>query len=216
MEMKIFKRKRTKIVLCIIAAVLCLFAVIKAMDNRNLGERTVCLDPGHGGRDVGAVNSNRYEKDDNLRLALKVRDELTSRGINVIMTRDDDTYIDLEERCKFANRKHCALFVSIHRNSAETGTGAEAWIENIGGKKDSSLASDLLEAVCGDGGFVNRGVKRGYIGNAMGNYYVNSGTNMTSVLLEIGFISGASDNAVFDYRLDENAKNIADAIEANL
>ena len=56
---------------------------------------TVCIDAGHGGYDVGATNGERYEKDDNLRLAKAVEAELKARGINTIMTRSDDTYVSL-------------------------------------------------------------------------------------------------------------------------
>ena len=70
---------------------------------------TVCIDAGHGGYDVGATNGERYEKDDNLRLAKAVEAELKARGINTIMTRSDDTYVSLEDRCKTANKKKADL-----------------------------------------------------------------------------------------------------------
>lgn len=76
---------------------------------------TVCIDAGHGGYDVGATNGERYEKDDNLRLAKAVEAELKARGINTIMTRSDDTYVSLEDRCKTANKKKADLFISLHR-----------------------------------------------------------------------------------------------------
>ena len=84
---------------------------------------TVCIDAGHGGYDVGATNGERYEKDDNLRLAKAVEAELKARGINTIMTRSDDTYVSLEDRCKTANKKKADLFISLHRNSADSGCG---------------------------------------------------------------------------------------------
>ena len=73
---------------------------------------TVCIDAGHGGYDVGATNGERYEKDDNLRLAKAVEAELKARGINTIMTRSDDSYVSLEDRCKTANKKKADLFIS--------------------------------------------------------------------------------------------------------
>ena len=88
---------------------------------------TVCIDAGHGGYDVGATNGERYEKDDNLRLAKAVEAELKARGINTIMTRSDDTYVSLEDRCKTANKKKADLFISLHRNSADSGCGFEIW-----------------------------------------------------------------------------------------
>ena len=208
-------KKKIRIFVTLLLAFICAFAVIKNVRIDD-GVDIVCIDAGHGGSDAGAVNGSRYEKDDNLRLALKVKEELEAKGIRVIMTREDDEFIGLKDRCRTANRKHCDLFVSLHRNSSESGTGAEAWIESVAGAKENSLAKDLLDGICGDTGYANRGVKRGYRGSALGNYYVNSDTKMPSVLLEVGFISNEKDNELFDENLDKNAKAIAEAIAANL
>ena len=213
MKSKRKKKNRTKIIILVVLAVVCIFAVKQiGIDD---GQRIVCIDAGHGGRDVGAVNGSRYEKDDNLRLALKVKEKLEAQEVRVVMTRDDDTFVELKDRCKIANRKHCDLFVAIHRNSAEKGAGVEAWIATTAGRTENSLANDLLDALSGSG-FESRGVKRGYRGNALSNYYVNSGTKMPSVLLETGFISSDRDNKLFDEKLDKNAEAIADAIVKNL
>ena len=179
------------------------------------GINRVCLDAGHGGSDSGAVSKNgkRLEKDDDLALTLKIRDNLEAQGITVVLTRDGDSYVELGDRCRTANRKRCDLFVSVHRNSADSGaSGVEAWISSTAGTAESRIADEIVSSVCGVTGQENRGVKRGYRGNAIGNYYVNSGTKMPSLLLECGFISNESDNSVFDSTLDETAKAIADAI----
>ena len=76
---------------------------------------TVCIDAGHGGYDVGATNGERYEKDDNLRLAKAVEAELKARGINTIMTRSDDTYVSLEDRCKTAGGPHRHTTLKPHK-----------------------------------------------------------------------------------------------------
>ena len=75
--------------------------------------KTVCLDAGHGADDVGATSTGgaRLEKDDNLRLTLKVRDRLEEKGVKVVLTRGDDSDITLKERCKLANRKRCDFFL---------------------------------------------------------------------------------------------------------
>ena len=215
MKKKRKNKKNIRIFVVLLLAAVCIFAVIKNVQIDD-GVNIVCIDAGHGGNDVGAINGSRYEKDDNLRLALKVKKELEAKEIKVIMTREDDEFVELKDRCKTANRKRCDLFVSLHRNSSESGTGAEAWIESVAGTKENSLAKALLDGICGDTGYVNRGVKRGYRGSALGNYYVNSGTKMPSVLLEVGFISNEKDNELFDRNLDKNAKAIAEAIAANL
>lgn len=79
---------------------------------------TVVLDPGHGGRDYGAVGDITNEKTINLKVGLEIRRLLKDReGLKIVMTRDDDRFIELQERANIANRNHGDLFVSIHVNS---------------------------------------------------------------------------------------------------
>lgn len=180
--------------------------------------KTVCLDAGHGADDAGAISADgaRIEKDDNLRLTLKVRDLLEERGVKVVLTREDDSDITLKERCKLANKKRCELFVSLHRNSAVSGSGFEAWIakEPKGGEEE--IAKKLVQALCDISGLPDRGVKRGYRNSSGNNYYVNSNTNMPSILLEVGFVTNEADNKSFDENLGKNAEAIADIIYESL
>lgn len=179
------------------------------------GINKVCLDAGHGGSDSGAVSSDgkRLESNDDLALTLEIKEYLEAQGVTVVLTRNDDSFVSLDDRCKIANKNNCDLFVSVHRNSADSGaSGVEAWISNTAGASESHIAGEIVKAVCGITRQTNRGVKRGYRGNAIGNYYVNSDTQMPSLLLECGFISNEDDNSVFDSTLDDTAKAIADAI----
>lgn len=82
---------------------------------------TVVLDPGHGGHDAGAKGLYALEKDCNLALALKTRDLLRKAGFKVVMTRDRDYFLTLQERVNIANRTPNCLFVSIHHNSGRSG-----------------------------------------------------------------------------------------------
>ena len=176
-------------------------------------EISVCLDAGHGGKDCGATYGDRLEKDDNLRLTLLVRDELEANGIKVYLTREDDTYLTLAERCQIANRKHCTLFVALHRNSSDAGgSGVEMWVKNTPNDTEWALAENMLSALEDAGISKARGVKSGYAKNADGNYYVNAHTNMPSCLAEIGFITSDGDNALFDENLDAYATAIAKGI----
>jgi len=81
--------------------------------------KTIVLDPGHGGKDPGAIGRTGIaEKDIVLRIALKLRDLIAKHlGSHVLMTRHQDTYVDLEDRAKFANATEADLFISIHVNS---------------------------------------------------------------------------------------------------
>ena len=82
------------------------------------GEITVVLDAGHGGHDNGALSPHALpEKDANLRLAKAVRSVLAKRGYKVVMTREDDTFVELYDRPKVAHGAKADLFVSIHHNA---------------------------------------------------------------------------------------------------
>lgn len=209
----------------LVAAVVLAFALVTAavaLTQRRLPpprapkEPLVCLDAGHGGKDTGAVGRNdRYEKDDVLSLALRVRELLTERGIRVMMTREDDVFIPLEERCRKANRSRADLFVSLHRNSAPSGQGVEIWVKSTRPAADVRLAENLLSGVETVGITKNRGVKFGLAGRT-GNYFVNRSTGMPSCLVELGFITDEADNALLDERADAYAAAIAGGIEKTL
>ncbi|MDP5272723.1 N-acetylmuramoyl-L-alanine amidase [Chengkuizengella axinellae] len=78
----------------------------------------VVIDAGHGGSDPGAIGVNELnEKDVNLDISFKLRNILEERGHEVILTRDSDTYISLQDRVKFTNQQNADLFVSIHANA---------------------------------------------------------------------------------------------------
>jgi N-acetylmuramoyl-L-alanine amidase len=81
--------------------------------------RKVVIDAGHGGHDSGAIGpTGVQEKTIALAIAKKVASDLSRQGLEVVLTRDDDTFVRLEDRAKIANRAHADLFISIHCNSA--------------------------------------------------------------------------------------------------
>ena len=79
--------------------------------------RTICLDPGHGGKDTGNHTFWHSEKTCTLALALELRDQLGKAGFNVVLTRSRDTFVDLPARPALANRRGADLFVSLHFNA---------------------------------------------------------------------------------------------------
>ena len=184
-------------------------------------EYTIVLDPGHGGTDGGATNEDetRLEKDDNLSLALAVRDELLKYpGVKVILTRDTDVFVELEDRCRIANEAMADFFISLHRNSAKDGSGVEIWVNNnaTDNSMDKLLAGYILELLDETGISSNRGIHLGYRGSSAesfgNNYYVNRNTDMPSCLVELGFMSSVEDNFNFDTKLNDYAAAIATAI----
>ena len=83
--------------------------------------RTICLDPGHGGKDSGNRVGLHFEKNYTLPLALELHGQLQKAGYNVIMTRTADEYVTLADRPALANRRGADLFVSLHFNATPSG-----------------------------------------------------------------------------------------------
>ena len=125
------------------------------------GINVIVLDPGHGGKDPGAVNRRLgiNEKDITLPVALKVGEYINTYmpDVKVVYTRDDDRFIDLSERGPIATRANGDLFISIHANSVANNTtahGAEVYILGLA-RTQSALASMKREnsaANLGDSG----------------------------------------------------------------
>lgn len=84
---------------------------------------TVVIDPGHGGRDVGAVGRISLEKDINLKVALALGNLIKKNypGIKVVYTRSNDSFVELGRRATIANKAKADLFISIHTNSTAAG-----------------------------------------------------------------------------------------------
>ncbi len=84
-------------------------------------KKTIVLDPGHGGKDPGATSSSGVrEKDIVLRVGQILAGMLEKKGYIVLLTRDNDIFIELQDRTSFANKKNADIFVSIHANAVDT------------------------------------------------------------------------------------------------
>ncbi|MDR1875300.1 MAG: N-acetylmuramoyl-L-alanine amidase [Synergistaceae bacterium] len=104
------------------------------------GKLLVVLDPGHGGRDPGAVGNGFREKDITLGIGLQMEKALKARGMDVRMTRRTDVYLTLQERTDIANKVNADMFVSIHVNSLPPGknsAGFEIYLMALPTDKDA-------------------------------------------------------------------------------
>lgn len=164
-------------------------------------KRLIVLDPGHGGADPGALNGKRLEKDDNLRMASAVRDLLGKQGHDVLLTRSDDTNPSYSDRIGLANTTGADLFLSVHRNSWTNSTpkGIEIYARY---HPHLPAMATILEQLATHPHQGNRGAK-------LGAYKVLLGASMPAGLIEIGFISNAEDNRLYDAHFDAYAEAIA-------
>ena len=104
------------------------------------GRTRIVIDPGHGGRDPGAIGpSGLKEKDVVLKIAKRLREDLQRRGYEVFLTRETDIYLSLEERTAIANTKDADLFVSIHANASRKrgARGIETYILDFPSDEES-------------------------------------------------------------------------------
>lgn len=84
---------------------------------RDRSKKIIVIDPGHGGKDSGAIGNGLMEKDIVLQIGSQLAEKLRAQGYTVYMTRSNDTFIELKDRTKFANDKEADLFISVHANS---------------------------------------------------------------------------------------------------
>jgi N-acetylmuramoyl-L-alanine amidase len=150
----------------------------------------VVIDPGHGGHDPGAIAVNGvYEKDITLSVASKVAGLLRGRGYRIVMTRQDDRFIELEDRAALANRLGADLFVSIHADSApdpgiQGSTAYVAEAASVGAMRAARYVSTAIDTT----GINSRGIRRA-------DYRVLVQTRCPAVLVELGYLSNYSEAA---------------------
>ena len=196
--------------------------------------KTICLDPGHGGRDPGFVVGSRQEKKYTLLLAQEVRDLLVKQGFKVVLTRKRDTFPELSDRAATASRAGADLFVSLHFNAfiqdksvngAETycltpagasssnaggvGAGTRAYRGNANNEENINLAYQLQKSLVRSAASDDRGVKRA-------RFEVLREAAMPAALIETGFMSNTAEGKkIFDTKSRKAfARAIADGIVA--
>ncbi len=173
---------------------------------------TVVLDPGHGGKDNGARSPYEHEKNFALDVARRIRDRLQKSGVRVLMTRNSDSFIELQNRAAFANRLKNVIFVSIHFNAADTNPAASGFeiycvtprgapstayeqtrlrdmVEENGNEHDLhsfALANTVYHAMLGKTSMADRGVKRA-------RFAVLRLAGVPAVLIEGGFLTNSGD-----------------------
>ncbi|MDQ7842986.1 MAG: N-acetylmuramoyl-L-alanine amidase family protein [Armatimonadota bacterium] len=153
-----------------------------------LRRHIVAIDPGHGGRDPGAIGpSGLREADVVLDIARRVRELLERDGVRVVMTRDDDATVELTERPRMAREAGASIYVSIHANAhgRATANGSETYYLTPQSLALAQMIQDELGIVLS---LPSRGIKTA-------NFLVLRDSSVPSVLVETAFISNAEDEA---------------------
>ncbi len=173
----------------------------------NSGTKKVVIDAGHGGKDVGAIGGGINEKNITLDVAKHVEKLLEQKGYKVVMTRDDDTYVSLQDRVSISENANPDIFVSIHVNSSVRPeiTGVETHYYH---QESIALAQTVHSSLASAVQSPNRGLFKS-------KFYVINHTTSPAILVEIGFISNSSERAqlVGEKRKQATAKAIADGVQ---
>ncbi len=156
------------------------------------GRFVVVIDPGHGGRDPGAVGIGGIrEKDIVLDMSLQVAQFLQQQGVQVIMTRTTDIDLELAPRVSIAERARANAFVSIHANAISMARPDVNGLETYYAPgKSSRLAAAIQNSILSSLNIRDRGVRAA-------RFYVIRNTSMDAALVETGFVTGAEDAANF-------------------
>ncbi|MCL2325369.1 MAG: N-acetylmuramoyl-L-alanine amidase, partial [Proteobacteria bacterium] len=169
----------------------CVAAMFAALPNAEA--TSICIDPGHGGSDPGAVGCGLRETDINLAVSLKLQALLTKAGYTVHMTRTTETAVALASRTSFANSKGVKTLASIHTNSftnpAATGIETFCYTGTLG-STSGTQAKRVQEAMLKVWALANRGAKEA-------NFHMLRESNMPSTLSELGFIVNCDRDAVY-------------------
>ena len=194
--------------------------------------QTVCLDPGHGGKDTGKAQGHNYEKKYTLLLARETADLLQEQGFKVVMTRSNDQAVELPDRPQLAERRGADLFVSMHYNAADAGVhGVEVFClappgmnssDDGGGKSNHPaepgnaqdgrnvlLAYQVQKSITRSLPLEDLGLKRSH-------FEVLRLAHMPAILIEGGFLSNPADaRNIYDSAFRKRmARAIADGIVA--
>jgi len=158
------------------------------------GRLLVVLDPGHGGSDPGAVGiGGIQEKQIVLAITQQVAAYLEQQGVQTILTRTDDSDVELEPRVQIAEQSNASLFVSIHANSISMDRPEVNGVETYYFSSGEQMAQVIQDSLVQGTGMNDKGIHSA-------RFYVLRRTTMPAVLIETGFVTGS-----------EDAANLADA-----
>lgn len=155
----------------------------------SLRGKTIVLDAGHGGIDIGAIGraSGAFEKDLNLSLAQMLANKLITTGAHVVMTRADDRFLSLQERVEIAEDNRADLFVSLHYNTHQDPSlsGSITFYHSDAGE-DRRAAERVQQELVRSLGLPDLGAR-------FGDYYVLRENQTPAILVETAFLTHAED-----------------------
>ncbi len=167
----------------------------------------IFLDPGHGGKDPGALGNGLREKDITLAITLKIGEILKRHNIQIVYSRTTDVFLDPSDRARKANNANVDYFVSIHTN-AFTDPNAQG-VETYS-YPGSSVSAKLAKSVQNE--IIIAGVYTKDRRTKTANFAVLRETRMPAILVETAFITNREDSQLLRHRQDDFAEAISKGI----
>ncbi|HOJ77390.1 MAG TPA: N-acetylmuramoyl-L-alanine amidase [Bacillota bacterium] len=166
-------------------------------------DKTIVLDPGHGGIDMGATGrQGTREKEVNYEVTIYLKDLLEEAGAQVVLTRTDDYYIGLYERSYIANYLFADLFISIHTNFHPKDTVRGIEVYHHPGRSDGQVLARYVESK------MVETTKLTSLGIKTNDFVVIRETQMPSILVELGYLSNFEEENILltsEFRKDAAA-----------
>lgn len=159
----------------------------------SLAEATIVIDPGHGGKDPGAISADQsiYEKNLALNTALLLKSRLEDAGSNVILTRQQDIHVSLDDRVAISHQHQADLFISLHYDAVEEINSMSGTTSYYQVESNLELAQTINKYLASNGPLPNNGVR-------LANYQVLRENKQPAVLLELGYMNHGMDTQVID------------------
>ena len=155
-----------------------------------IDKKVIVIDVSHGGKDNGKQAHNLSEKDITLDIAKQIKTVAKGSNVDIILTRDSDTFMSLKDRVDFINSQHADYMISLHVNgfSNDTTNGSEVFISKANKNKEASikLADDISNSL--DNTLPSRGVKEA-------NFYILKHVECPAILIEMGFLTNKQDSS---------------------
>lgn len=162
--------------------------IMKPKMNTFLKGKVIVIDPGHGGKDVGATGTHfkTNEKDLNLKVSKLLKKKLESAGASVILTRDRDVKIPLLDRVYISHKNKADMFISVHHNTHENSRISGTITYYYAGTNDKDLAVMIQKELVKNIQLKDRDARQG-------DYYVLRENAQLAVIVEIGFLTNYED-----------------------
>lgn len=180
-----------------------------------LDNKIIYIDPGHGGIDPGSIYKNIYEKDINLEICLKLKNNLEKQGATVYLTRDGDYDLstpntstrkksDLNNRVRLINDSNANMYISIHLNATNSKTwkGAQVFYDDV--NQENIKIAKIIQTEFKKNTNTNREISE------ITNMLLNRKVTIPGVLIEVGFLS--NDNERYLLKQDSYQEKITNII----